>query len=199
MHNQLWFGDNLDILEREIPDQSVDLVYLDPPFNSKARYNLLYEATASEREAAQQTVFRDSWSWGDEAEFCFERVLAAGGEVAGIVNALTLALRRSDMMAYLVMMAARLRVQTTLSRAPRSQISVGWERQVGKCAPRKSELNQAISGYTKGKCSQQFGVKSAALARRHLLRFPSSHPSEPNRTVLGSRTLLWHPPHLRYI
>lgn len=108
MHNHLWFGDNLDILQREVPDLSVDLVYLDPPFNSKAHYNVLYETPDNERETAQQTAFRDSWTWGDEAEFCFERVLAAGGQVAAIINALTVALQRSDTMAYLVMMAARL-------------------------------------------------------------------------------------------
>jgi site-specific DNA-methyltransferase (adenine-specific) len=106
--SHLYFGDNFDVLQTHVADDSIDLVYLDPPFNSKAKYNLLYEATQDEREAAQQTVFRDSWSWGDEAEFCLERILSAGGRTAALANALTVALQRSDTMAYLVMMGARL-------------------------------------------------------------------------------------------
>ena len=106
--NKLFFGDNLDVLQEHVKEGSVDLVYLDPPFNSKAQYNLLYETPDNQRETAQRTAFRDTWNWGEEAEFCFERVLAHGGQVASIVNALTIALQRSDMMAYLVMMAARL-------------------------------------------------------------------------------------------
>ena len=106
--SRLYFGDNFSVLQEHVDSNSVDLVYLDPPFNSKAQYNLLYETPGNQRETAQHMVFRDSWAWGEEAEFCFEAVLARGGEVASIVNALTLALKRSDTMAYLVMMAARL-------------------------------------------------------------------------------------------
>jgi len=106
--SKLYFGDNLGVLQEHVEANSVDLVYLDPPFNSKAQYNLLYETPGNERETAQRMVFRDTWSWGDEAEFCYEAVLGHGGEVAAIVNALTHALKRSDTMAYLVMMAARL-------------------------------------------------------------------------------------------
>lgn len=105
---QLHFGDNLDVLRRKIADNSVDLVYLDPPFNSKAKYNLLYETPGNERETAQQTIFRDMWSWEDEAEYSFREVLAHGGQIAAIIDAMTVALHRSDMMAYLAMMAARL-------------------------------------------------------------------------------------------
>lgn len=108
MDNSLYFGNNLWVLDEFIPDDSVDLVYLDPPFNSKAQYNLLYETPDNQRETAQRTVFRDSWSWEDDAEHCFREVLGYGGQVASIVNALTNALGRSDTMAYLVMMAARL-------------------------------------------------------------------------------------------
>ena len=106
MHN-LYFGDNLDWLIK-MPDESVDLVYLDPPFNSKTAYNILYETPDNERGTAQAKVFRDTWEWGDEADDCFNRVLAHGGKVAAIINALTDALGKKDTMAYLVMMAARL-------------------------------------------------------------------------------------------
>ena len=59
--NKLYFGNNFDWLQLIEPD-SVDLVYLDPPFNSKAQYNLLYETPDNERETAQRTVFRDTWT-----------------------------------------------------------------------------------------------------------------------------------------
>jgi adenine specific DNA methylase Mod len=108
MMNRLYFGDNLDVLQQHVEAATIDLVYLDPPFNSKAQYNLLYETPDNQRETAQRMVFRDTWSWGEEAEFCFRYVLGRGGQIASIVNALTLALNRSDTMAYLVMMAARL-------------------------------------------------------------------------------------------
>ena len=105
--NRLYFGNNFDWLQRLKPD-SVDLVYLDPPFNSKAQYNLLYETPDNERETAQKTVFRDTWTWTHEAEFCLNQCLGAGGRIAGIMKALSVALRRSDTMAYLAMMGARL-------------------------------------------------------------------------------------------
>ncbi len=105
--NRLYFGNNFDWLQLIEPD-TVDLVYLDPPFNSKAQYNLLYETPDNERETAQRTVFRDTWTWTKEAEFCLDQCLAAGGRVASIMKALNSALQRSDTMAYLAMMAARL-------------------------------------------------------------------------------------------
>jgi DNA modification methylase len=105
--NRLYFGNNFDWLQLIEPD-SVDLVYLDPPFNSKAQYNLLYETPDNERETAQRTVFRDTWTWTKEAEFCLDQCLAAGGRVASIMKALNSALHRSDTMAYLAMMTARL-------------------------------------------------------------------------------------------
>jgi DNA modification methylase len=105
--NHLYFGNNWDWLQLIEPD-SVDLVYLDPPFNSKAQYNLLYETPDNERETAQHTVFRDTWTWTTEAEFCLNQCIAQGGKIAGIMRALNSALQRSDTMAYLAMMAARL-------------------------------------------------------------------------------------------
>ncbi len=66
--NQLYFGDNLDILRSgRIAVGSVDLIYLDPPFNSKATYNILFADKTGEKSAAQITAFEDTWHWGDEA------------------------------------------------------------------------------------------------------------------------------------
>lgn len=108
MSNKLYFGDNLDILRNRIPDESVDLVYLDPPFNSQAQYNVLFESPRDVKESAQAGAFRDSWTWGDEAEWCLSEIMRHGGSAARIIDALKSALGTSDMMAYLVMMEVRL-------------------------------------------------------------------------------------------
>ncbi len=106
--NKLWFGDNLTILREEIADKSVDLVYLDPPFNSQANYNVLFRTPDDEAASAQVEAFRDTWTWGPEAEWAFEEVMRTGGGITSIVFALRSALGESDMMAYLIMMAQRL-------------------------------------------------------------------------------------------
>ena len=61
--NQLYFGDNLDILRDHVPDQSVDLIYLDPPFNSNANYNVLFQEKSGQESTAQITAFEDTWQW----------------------------------------------------------------------------------------------------------------------------------------
>jgi adenine specific DNA methylase Mod len=66
--NTLYFGDNLDILREYVPDESVDLIYLDPPFNSQAHYNLLFKTPQAEAVASQAEAFRDTWTWGEETK-----------------------------------------------------------------------------------------------------------------------------------
>jgi site-specific DNA-methyltransferase (adenine-specific) len=108
--NQLYFGDNLEILQKQhIPMSSVDLVYLDPPFNSKASYNVLFAEKSGESSAAQITAFEDTWRWGLESEHTFRDVMTTGTKkLADILQALRDFLGTNDMMAYLTMMAARL-------------------------------------------------------------------------------------------
>ena len=60
--NKLYFGDNLDILRENVADESVDLIYLDPPFNSNATYNVLFRERSGEDSAAQITAFEDTWN-----------------------------------------------------------------------------------------------------------------------------------------
>ena len=73
--NQLIFGDNLNILKSKIiNDESVDLIYLDPPFNSKKVYNILYKTPDKDKENSQVEAFLDTWSWGDDDEKVFEEV-----------------------------------------------------------------------------------------------------------------------------
>ena len=108
--NALYFGDNLTVLRERVADESVDLVYLDPPFNSQARYNVLFKSPRDDVASAQVGAFLDFWSWETgEAEAAYHEILTtAGGDIATFVKALRSALGESDMMAYLVMMALRL-------------------------------------------------------------------------------------------
>ncbi|RHZ95535.1 site-specific DNA-methyltransferase [Cereibacter sphaeroides] len=108
MVNKLFFGDNLHVTREQIADESVDLVYLDPPFNSDARYNVFFQSPSDRAASAQAEAFRDTWTWDEEAEWAFGEVARIGGSLATFVNALHVALGRSDLMAYLVMMAVRM-------------------------------------------------------------------------------------------
>ena len=69
----LYYGDNLDILRQHVPDESVDLVYLDPPFNSNANYNVLFKEQSGEESPAQIRAFTDTWEWTQEAERTYEQ------------------------------------------------------------------------------------------------------------------------------
>jgi site-specific DNA-methyltransferase (adenine-specific) len=73
-----YYGDNLDILRESIKDESVDLVYLDPPFNSQATYNVLFRSPAGQQSKAQIEAFEDTWHWTDEAEKAFDDVMTSG-------------------------------------------------------------------------------------------------------------------------
>lgn len=107
--NKLYYGDNLTVLRNEIPDESVDLIYLDPPFNSQATYNVLFRSTAGEQSRAQIEAFEDTWHWGNEAEQAFDEVMTSqNADVAELLRALRAFLKENDMMAYLCMMAVRL-------------------------------------------------------------------------------------------
>ncbi len=79
--NTLYYGDNLDVLHRDIADESVDLVYLDPPFNSNATYNVLFAEQNGSRAAAQIKAFGDTWKWDQTAAQAFQEVVEAGGPV----------------------------------------------------------------------------------------------------------------------
>jgi adenine specific DNA methylase Mod len=107
--NRLYYGDNLDVLRGCIDDESVDLIYLDPPFNSQANYNVLFKSTAGEKSRAQIEAFGDTWHWGEEAELAFDGVMSSGStDAAEMLRAIRSFLKENDMMAYLCMMAIRL-------------------------------------------------------------------------------------------
>lgn len=106
--NHLYYGDNLDVLRRYLKDESVDLIYLDPPFNSAQDYNVLFAEHSGERAAAQIKAFQDTWRWDRSAEEAYADVLARGGRIAEMAGAMRGILGESEMMAYLAMMAPRL-------------------------------------------------------------------------------------------
>ena len=109
MINALYYGDNLQVLRDEIASESVDLIYLDPPFNSKATYNVLFHSPGGSDSQAQIEAFEDTWHWNQAAEEAFDEVLASGNtDAAEMLRAMRAFLKENDMMAYLTMMAVRL-------------------------------------------------------------------------------------------
>jgi len=107
--NRLYYGDNLDILQREIADESVDLVYLDPPFQSGRNYNILFEEKNGSASSAQIKAFEDTWHWTQEAAALFQQMVEGGPErVSQALQGFRMFLGENDMMAYLAMLAPRL-------------------------------------------------------------------------------------------
>lgn len=107
--NHLYYGDNLDVLREHVPDASIDLIYLDPPFNSNANYNILFKSPTGTSAGAQIEAFEDTWHWNDRAEDAFDQVARSGHTKAfDLLNAMRAFLGENDIMAYLAMMAIRL-------------------------------------------------------------------------------------------
>src|SRR5215210_3533648 len=107
--NTLFYGDNLDILREYIPTESIDLVYLDPPFNSNRSYNVLFRDEHGKESESQITAFEDTWHWNEAAAETYHKLVTQiGGEVGMMIGALHTFIGENQMMAYLVMMAARL-------------------------------------------------------------------------------------------
>jgi adenine specific DNA methylase Mod len=106
----LFYGDNLTVLREEVADASVDLVYLDPPFQSGKDYNLIFEPRGAEKgdRRARTEAFRDTWRWGPEAEESYAAMDATSGRPGAALRSLRAILGKSDVMAYLCMMTPRL-------------------------------------------------------------------------------------------
>jgi len=102
VENSLYYGDNLDILQRYIKDSSVDLIYLDPPFNSKRDYNIPFGAEA------QVKAFKDTWYWDTETALLYEEIVERGGSVSQAMQAFRMIFGTGNVLAYLTMMAPRL-------------------------------------------------------------------------------------------
>jgi DNA modification methylase len=106
--NLLYYGDNLDILRRYVKDETVDLIYLDPPFKSNQDYNVLFKERNGTQSAAQIHAFEDTWQWDEAAALAYKEIVEAGGKVSQAMQAFRTYLGANDMLAYLAMMAPRL-------------------------------------------------------------------------------------------
>ncbi len=107
--SHLFYGDNLQILRTHIPEESVDLVYLDPPFNSNATYGVLFKEPSGQQSQAQIEAFEDTWQWNLVAEAAFDQVMESGNtDAAEMLRSIRVCLKDNDMMAYLAMMSVRM-------------------------------------------------------------------------------------------
>ncbi|MEV1249511.1 DNA methyltransferase [Nonomuraea sp. NPDC049750] len=108
--NKLYYGDNLDVLRECVADESADLIYLDPPFNSNRSYNVLFKDKSGEDSPAQIEAFDDTWTWSHEAEVLYAEMTAssAPNKIKDALEAMRKLLGDNDVFAYLVMMTARL-------------------------------------------------------------------------------------------
>src|SRR5579863_3250769 len=107
--NTLYYGDNLKVLRQYIPTESVDLIYLDPPFNSNRNYNVLFKEEGGSESESQITAFEDTWHWNQAASEAYDKLVTqAPDHVSKMIGALREFIGTNQMMAYLVMMAIRL-------------------------------------------------------------------------------------------
>ena len=107
--NTLYYGDNLKILRDYIKDESVDLVYLDPPFNSNRNYNVLFRNESGSDSESQITAFEDTWHWNLAAEETYHELINEPDQVGRMIESFRQFIGNNQMMAYLVMMAVRLK------------------------------------------------------------------------------------------
>ena len=109
--NKLYFGDNINVLREKITDEFIDLIYLDPPFNCKATYNLLYKTPRGAEEDAQLKAFKDTWNWEEDgASLAMEDDRKADINTFKMLQAFESFLAQSDLMAYIAMMTVRLQI-----------------------------------------------------------------------------------------
>jgi len=106
--NLLYYGDNLQILRDYIKDETIDLIYLDPPFKSDQDYNVLFAEQNGSRSAAQIKAFKDTWQWDQAAAAAYRDIVERGEKPSQVMQAFHTFLGESDMLAYLAMMAPRL-------------------------------------------------------------------------------------------
>jgi len=190
--NQLFYGDNLTVLRESIADESVDLVYLDPPFNSSASYNVLFKAPSGDQSQAQIEAFEDTWHWTTEgSERAFDEVVTGPHSDASIMlRAMRSALGENDMMAYLAMMAVRL---IELHRVLKTTGSLYLH-----CDPTASHYLKAlldaifgVAGYTNEIIWRRTTPKGLAFSR-----YAANH--DVLLFYRRGETFTWHPQYMPY-
>jgi site-specific DNA-methyltransferase (adenine-specific) len=190
--NTLFYGDNLDILREHIPDEAIDLVYLDPPFNSARNYNVLFKDESGKDSEAQIAAFEDTWHWNADVEHAYaELVTEAPERVGQMIGALRQIVgHTSPMMAYLVMMAARL---VELHRVLKPMGSLYLH-----CDPTASHYLKVVLDTVFAPESFQNEIiwKRADPKGHAFTRYPSTHDVILYYVKHGQPT--WHPQYLAY-
>ncbi len=167
--NGLYYGDNLEVLKKYIPDGSVDLIYLDPPFNSKTDYNILFKEPGGKLSTAQITAFEDTWHWTGETESMFQDIVdIASADVVEMMRCFRQFVGLNDVMAYLVMMCIRL---VELARVLRDTGSIYLH-----CDPTSSHYLKILMDTIFGKRNFRNEIvwcyETGGRAKRH---FPKKH------------------------
>ena len=167
--NLLYYGDNLDVLRRYIKDETVDLVYLDPPFNSNQDYNVLFAEQDGSRSAAQIEAFGDTWRWDSGSAKSYDDTVEKGGRVADVLQAFRTFLGENDMLAYLSMMAPRL---VELKRVMKPKASIYLH-----CDPTASHYLKILMDAVFGPDNFRNEIvwKRAEPKSHASVRFPRSH------------------------
>jgi len=184
MENTLYYGDNLDILKRYIPDESVDLVYLDPPFKSSQNYNILFKEQNGSRAASQIRAFEDTWTWGQDDEVVYADLVTKGGKVSDCLQAFRTFLGPCNMLAYLVMMAPRL---VELRRVMKATASIYLH-----CDP-------TASHYLKMLMDAVFEGKNFLREVIWSMETSAGYKSQVNLWVRGHDSILMYKKHREYI
>jgi len=185
----LYYGDNLDILRRYLKDETVDLVYLDPPFNSAQNYNAFFHEKDGTDAASQIHAFEDTWHWDIETKKAYDAVTEQPGKVSDVMQAFYTFLGGNDMMAYLTMMSARL-VELRRVLKPTGSLYL-------HCDP-------TASHYLKLLCDAVFGMnnyRSEIVWKRTTTHNDSKRWSDNTDTLFfytKSDDFTWHPQHEEY-
>jgi len=185
----LYYGDNLDIMPRYLKDETVDLVYLDPPFNSAQNYNAFFHEKDGTDAASQIRAFEDTWHWNVESERVYQGLVLQPGKVSEVMQAFRTFLGSNDMMAYLAMMAPRL-VELRRILKPTGSLYL-------HCDP-------TASHYLKLLCDAVLGATNYLneIVWKRTSAHSSAHRYGPNRdTILfyaRSETKTWNPQRLDY-
>ena len=189
--NRLYYGDNLDVLRTHIADESVDLIYLDPPFNSNAGYNVLFKAASGAGADASIEAFDDTWTWGDSAKEALLDIAAGTNRpLTVMMEAMRTAIGENPLMAYLAKMAVRL-VELHRVLKPTGSLYL-------HCDPTASHyLKLVLDAVFGAENFQNEIVWNRTASKGHAFtRFPSSHDVILVYRKTGSGT--WHQLHLEH-
>jgi len=185
----LYYGDNLDILRRYIRDESVDLVYLDPPFNSAQNYNAFFHEKDGTDAASQIHAFEDTWHWDIETKKAYDAVTEQPGKVSDVMQAFYTFLGGNDMMAYLTMMAPRL-VELRRALKPTGSLYL-------HCDPTASHYLKLLLDAVMG----QNNYRSEIIWKRTTTHSDSKRWSANNDTILfysKADDFTWNPPYAEH-